>query len=216
MLHKIIALCCLGILLNFAGCINAPINTDQAGFQNKYGHYDYCKMSATMQSRSNSCGTACLASVLNYWGIQLTEQQLNDENRPANEKGYTLKELKAIAKRNGLNSYVLSMIKDPDQQLKEQITKGRPVICTTRFPQGWYFAYKVPIYGNIYRWLIKSIGPEKDHYIVVFGFDEDDFLIMDPNVGLVSFDQKYFHSCWSQMQYGVLLCANTEDGLASP
>ena len=207
MVHKISIFFFSLLLMIFAGCSAGFINTQDSGFQQKYEEYDYCRITATKQMRSNSCGIACLISILNYWQIDITEQSILIEFPKSKEEGYSITELKHIATIKGLTAYTFSMQEDSVSQLKREILKGRPVICATLFPDMLYFAYDVPIYGYVYRKLLWAIGPKKDHYLVVFGFGHDKFLIMDPIRGFVSISQKDFESCWKKKNYVVLLCA---------
>lgn len=214
MLRRIptIALLVLGVSLPvLTGCAGFPMNTTEPLFQKKYGNFDYCKLEAVKQARDTSCGTACLVSVLNYWGIEATEEELLAKLPELQKRGCSITELKLVAIAAGLDAYAFSMSDNPEEQLKNQILNGRPVICATRFPRGWYFAYGVPIYGQIYRGLVWAFGSRKNHYIVVFGIKDDDYLIMDPVRGFVSLSRKRLLSSWRQKQYAVLLCAKKRE-----
>jgi ABC-type bacteriocin/lantibiotic exporter with double-glycine peptidase domain len=182
------------------------MNTQDSRFQQKYEKYDYCGINATKQMKANSCGPACLTSVLNYWKIDITEQDIMTEFPKSKEEGYSIIELKHIATIKGLAAYVFSMQENSIPQLKKEILKGRPAICATLFPDMLYFAYDVPIYGHVYRKLLWTFGPRKSHYVVVFGFNRNKFLIMDPIRGFVSISQKDFESCWKKKNYAMLLC----------
>lgn len=197
---------CTLVMFSFTGCAAVPMNTHSPQFQQKYDEYDYCGINAVKQMDVNSCGAACLASVLNYWKVDLTEENILTEFPKPKKEGYLITELRQIAATKGLASYAFSMRDNPISQLKNEILKGRPVICATTFPVMLYFAYDVPIYGHIYRRLLWIFGPRKNHYVVVFGFDEDDFLIMDPIRGIVSISQKDFASSWRGKDYAALLC----------
>lgn len=122
-------------------------------------------------------------------------------------QGYSILELKNIAEENNLVAYAFAMNKEPLIQLENEILKGRPVICAMNYPVMLYFAYDVPIYGPFYRSLIWLMGPRKNHYIVVFGIDSTNFLIMDPAYGFVEITREDFESCWISKSYAVLLCA---------
>jgi ABC-type bacteriocin/lantibiotic exporter with double-glycine peptidase domain len=180
-------------------------------FQKTYGEFDYCGIRAVKQTQSNSCGIACLTSVLNYWGIEITEQDILTEFPKSAKEGYPILELKQIAENKGLQAYAISMQEHPIRQLKKEILKGRPVVCAVHFPRMLYFAYDVPIYGQVYRNLIWTFGPRKSHYIIVAGVDSTEFLIMDPVRGFVSIDQKDFESCWKEKSHAVLLCARKRE-----
>lgn len=194
-----------------SGCSPVFVDTAAPEFQERYQSYDYCGIRAVKQSRDNSCGSACLASVADYWDIELTEQQILTEYPKAPKEGYSLLELKAIAMTRGLDAYMLSMSDNPIQQLHEQLSKGRPVICAVSFPQLRYFAYDVPLYGSLYRAVAWSVNPRLNHYVVAFGFKEDELLVMDPVRGFVTMPYGRFESAWSKKKYAVLLCARKSD-----
>ena len=195
------------LLLAFSGCCTMPASTEDPVFQSKYSQFAYCGFETTKQSRNTSCGSACLVSVLKYWGNIVSEEEIFHEFPVPSEEGYSVVDLKNIAKRNSLDAYALTMQRNPLVQLEEQVLKGRPVICAVRFPWHLYFAYDVPIYGQTYRTLAWIFGPRKNHYIVVFGIKDDKFMIMDPAYGFVTLSQKQFERCWSRRAYGVVLCA---------
>jgi ABC-type bacteriocin/lantibiotic exporter with double-glycine peptidase domain len=192
--------------LLLSGCGQVLMDTDTPEFQDRYQAYDYCGIKAVKQTEKNSCGAACLASVADYWGVDLTEQQIQKAYPKPLKDGYSILELKAIAVSNGLDAYMLAMSEDPLSQLRQQLAKGRPVICAVSFPQSRYFAYDVPVYGPVYRALLWSIGPRLNHYVVVFGFDSEELLIMDPARGFVTLSSERFESSWSKKEYAALLC----------
>jgi predicted double-glycine peptidase len=199
--------CFVILFLALSGCAAMPQDTDEVSFKKKYKGFDYCKVKVVKQVREDSCGTACLTSLLNYWEIETTEQQILSEFPKREGKGHSILELKDIAISKGLFAYAFSMKDKPEEQLKSQIQQGRPVICAMRFPRNLYFGKCVPLYGPIYRWLVWELGPRKNHYVVVFGLKKDEFLIMDPVHGFVALSHRHFHSCWSEKGYAVLLCA---------
>ena len=200
----------LFLLISIEGCSSIPMSTEEPLFQKKYGHFAYCGLEMTKQHKSNSCGSACLVPVLKYWGLDVTEQEILDEFPMSPKGGYSIVQLKDIAKEKGLEGYALAMRLNPLQQLKENISKGRPVICAVRFPSYLYFAYDVPIYGQIYRTLLWWLGPRKNHYIVAFGIKDDEFLIIDPAYGFTTLHRKHLEDCWSKKAYTALLCARKQ------
>ena len=209
LLHRKLTILKLGYLLYLpllAGCSSVPMSTEESLFQKKYGHFSYCRLEATKQSRSDSCGSACLVSVLKYWGVGVMEQKILAEFPTLPKGGYSIAKLKHIARTKGLETFALTMRQNPIEQLREQIFKGRPVICAVFFPRDPYFAYDVPVIGQIYRNWAWMYGPRKNHYVVVFGIRYDTFLIMDPAYGLTTLKTNRFLGCWGQKQYATVLC----------
>ena len=198
---------CVLFLIVFTGCASMPTNTEEPLFQKKYGQFAYCGLEITKQYKSTSCGSASLVSVLKYWGLDVTEEEILEEFPMLPKGGYSIAQLKDIATSKGLEAYALAMQSKAIQQLKEQISKGRPVICAARFPRHLYFAYDVPIYGKTYRNLSWMFGRRKNHYIVVLGVKDDEFLIMDPAYGFAILRRKRLEDCWGKKDYAALLCA---------
>lgn len=181
------------------------MNTQEISFQKKYHDFDYCAIEAVKQSRNNCCGIACLVSVLDYWEIKTEEQQILAEFPKSSEKGYSILELRNIAKAKGLEAYAISMQSKPVIQLKKQLQKGRPVICALKLPGGLYIAYDIPVYGQIYRKLLWMFAPKKNHYVLVFGLSKNEILIMDPAYGFASIPIELFHLSWSKRNYAALV-----------
>ena len=95
-----LALLVLGMSLPvLAGCAGFPMNTTEPLFQEKYGEFDYCKLEAVKQARETSCGTACLASVMNYWGVQISEEDLLAKLPELGEHGLSIKDMKTHRRR---------------------------------------------------------------------------------------------------------------------
>lgn len=192
------------MLLLFTGCSSFPMNTQEESF-GRYKDYSYCKIEAVKQSQKNSCGSASLASVLNYWNIDITEKYILDNYSKSPADGYSILELVEISKSEGLNAYGYTMRESPEKQLEEQILQGRPVICSVNLPYALYFAQDIPLYGGLYRHLTWEIGNRRNHYLIIFGLNDKNFLAVDPSYGIVALNKKRFYSCWKKMDYCVLL-----------
>ena len=200
-------------LLLITGCSPVLTNTNDPAFEHQYGTYNYCGIKAVKQIARNSCGIASLTAVLNYWGVDVTEQEIIKGFPKSSKEGYSIVELRDIAKGKGLEAYVVSLSENPAEQLREQLFKGRPLVCAMHFPRSLYFAYDIPIYGQVYRGLLWSLGPRKDHYIVIFGINSQKLLMMDPSRGFVAISEKQFESCWKKKNYATLICGRKNRGL---
>lgn len=193
----------LFLLFCLTGC-SVPMNTQDKSFD-KFRDYSYCKIEATKQSQKNSCGSASLVSVLNYWNIDITEKYILDNYPKKIVDGYSILELVEISKHEGLNAYGYTMQDSPEKKLEDQILQGRPVICAVYLPYHLYFAQDIPIYGSLYKGLTWSIGTRRNHYVVIFGLNDKNFLAIDPSCGIVSLNKKRFYASWKKMGYCVLL-----------
>lgn len=187
------------------GCSSFPMSTNDKMFS-KYSNYDYCKIESTKQSEDNSCGSACLVSVLNKWDVKVTEQYLLDKYPMQSNLGHSIFELLEMAKKEGVKSYGFSMSKSPKKELEEQILKGRPIICAVDLPYYLHLGKDLPIFGGLYRRLTWRIGKTRSHYVVIFGLNDKNFLAVDPSYGIVVLNKEKFYSCWEKMDYCVLLC----------
>lgn len=192
-------------IILLTGCSSFPMDTSDKLFD-RYNDYDYCKIKATKQSKDNSCGSACLVSVLDKWDVKVTEQYMLDKYFIQSNFGYSIFELLEMAKKEGVKAYGFSMNKSPKKQLEEQILKGRPIICAVDLPYRLHFGKDIPLFGGIYRQLTWWMGQTRSHYIVIFGLNDKNFLAVDPSYGIVTFNKKRFYSCWEKMDNSVLLC----------
>ncbi|GIW22948.1 MAG: hypothetical protein KatS3mg068_1955 [Candidatus Sericytochromatia bacterium] len=82
------------------------------------------------QGRDNTCGQAVMASILNFWGINISYQQIVNETNPGN--GPTdVSKITSYLRRQGLNAqdYRLATL----NFVKDRIQKGQPVIMLLDF-----------------------------------------------------------------------------------
>lgn len=202
-MYKIILFISIFLAILVSGCSTAPMSIAEKSFE-KYLSYNYCKVDGTRQSMDNSCGVACLSSVLNYWKIESSEEYLL--NKYYKDGGYSLLELYQISKVEGLNAYRYSMHSSPIGQLDKQLSKGRPVIVAVNLPYSLNSFDGVPLFGRMYKGLTWMLGHRRNHYIVIFGWNYKNYLVMDPSCGIVPLDKKKFYKCWEDGGFCVLLC----------
>lgn len=195
----------------FTGGCSRPASTEQALFTEKYGDFSYCEMTAVRQSHSKSCGSASLTAMLNYWQIETTERQLLEEFGKPPKEGFSMAHLLAIAKSRDIQAYAFSMTPLPLEKLTEQIQKGRPVICIVRMPQALYIGCDVPLFSTVYRRLSWMLGPRKNHFVVVFGFKDEQFLLMDPAFGFTTFSSNQLADAWGRQKNLAILLARLSD-----
>jgi predicted double-glycine peptidase len=187
------------------GCGALPTSTDEASFQRRYGDFTYCKVEVVRQSGYYTCGPACLSSVLVYWDIDISQEQLLYKYPTQNHGPYSLLALQSITEAEGLKAYVISMDTQSRSALDEQIARGRPLICAARLPRGLHFFQGVPILGDTCRILAWALYPRKDHFVVVAGSDPQKVLVMDPSHGFAALSWPRFEAAWSQMKHACLL-----------
>jgi hypothetical protein len=109
------------------------------------------------QGRDNTCGQAVMASILNFWGVNISYQQIVNETNPGN--GPTdVARITSYLRRHGLNAqdYRLATL----NFVKDRILKGQPVIMLLDF-------------GSL----------QTVHYVVAIGYnDERQELILHDSV----------------------------------
>lgn len=150
------------------------------------------------QSEDYACGIASLTSILNYWGkTNSNESSILKEFPPSSDIGYSLVELKNIAKSNGLEAFIL---KGDLDFLKEQVLLGRPLLVPIWISDGWIVAFNQ----------LEILGGARNHYVVVYGFFEDKFVVMDPDKGVRSITTKKFQKMWEVNKKTILLIAKME------
>jgi len=108
----------------------------------------YIKDVPFFPQEENYCGPASLASVLGYWGHNISQEEVAREIYTPQIKGAITVDLANYAKRKGFDAV---SYKGDLEKLKFEIEKGHPVILFLHM-------------GN-------SIVPRR-HYIVVVGYDE--------------------------------------------
>ncbi len=148
------------------------------------------------QADKYDCGIASLVSVLDYWNVE-AEQSAVSRDYPlrSGKEGYSIVELKNIAKDYNSKAFVLQGNKD---FLREQILLGRPVIVPIFVVGSW----EVMFFGK------RIYGEPYNHYVVAFGFSEDKIWVMDPDKGFKAIPFDRFLKMWEVNDHVCLLVAN--------
>ena len=133
------------------------------------------------QPRRKSCASTCLSCVAQFWGIEKTTDEIEDELGKCPKTGYTLGTCRDWAREEGLAAYVFS---GSLADLEEHTAKGRPVIVTLRLGR-------------------------QNHSVVVLGMmGEAGVLVMDPEFGKrrgLNVDD--FDECWAKLDRPMLVIA---------
>jgi len=173
--------------------------------------FHYCPVDTVRQSSENGGGIATLTSVIRYWDNEALESELAVKYPPAEPGGYTMMQLRRIAVDEGLMAFSITMKMEPLAQLGEQLEHGRPVLVSLRFPDGTYFGNPTAVVEALARdkegTPVPAIDPTRTYYFIVFGQSESQFLLMDPQLGVVSVDKPVFTRYWKEQKYAALLCS---------
>jgi ABC-type bacteriocin/lantibiotic exporter with double-glycine peptidase domain len=128
------------------------------------------------QASRADCGMAALASVMSYYhGPVPSHRDLLDRYPPASPEGYSLGELRDIARAHGLEAFV---VPGDEAFLRSQVGRGRPLI--------------VPLHDHY----VVVVGLDDGRNKV---------LAMDPARGPVQLELNDFAAGWEQMHHAVLL-----------
>lgn len=147
------------------------------------------------QTRGPSCGAHALASVVNYWRGEgtMAGDALYRDRPPADPAGYSLAELLILARGEGLLASPVAM---PEQGLVQELESGRPVLVAVRLPSIYVQQRSLPggdvaILGIARNTLIDRAGRVSeastlamvDHYLLVVGYEDDYFVVVEPVMG---------------------------------
>ncbi len=123
------------------------------------------RINPVFQHTRGTCGLACLAMVLQYWGKEVTVQQLKDDLGKIRTSGVTPAVLKKLAARHGCFATVYE---GHIEDVLEQIAKGRPVIVVKKSFL-WGKHYEVICGFNGAREIIVCHNPRKGLYYFSYG-----------------------------------------------
>lgn len=164
---------CSPVLLFLAGCMSIEPSqvTGQPGLS----------LRLEKQQKPDTCGSVCLAAVLDYWGESVSLDVLESELGEAPLRGYHLCSLQQVARARGLEAFLFSgRIED----LEVHTAAERPCIVV----------YRVRGSGN--------------HCAVVTGIEGDQLLLMNPRTGgLKRRRVDEFMAAWEAVESPILLVA---------
>jgi hypothetical protein len=146
------------------------------------------------QDTAASCGAHALASVINYWRPASTSgDRIYAETPPADRRGYSLLELQSIAIRHGL---LASAVRLGRGGVIGELEHGRPVLVPVVVPAVYVEnrslpGANAPVLGLAESALRNQMGGVAElahlglvnHYLLVVGYDHDQFAIVEPVMG---------------------------------
>jgi ABC-type bacteriocin/lantibiotic exporter with double-glycine peptidase domain len=145
------------------------------------------------QEARAGCGAAALASVMAFYqGSGHAGDTLLEQYPAASPDGYTLGELREIARAQGFAGFVV-----PGDMafLRSHLERGRPVIVPLQLS------------GRMVPLASRALGARYDHYVVVVGVDEarGTVVALDPARGPVELGVDDFAAAWAPMNQAALL-----------
>ncbi|MEZ5971900.1 MAG: hypothetical protein R3C31_08860 [Hyphomonadaceae bacterium] len=147
------------------------------------------------QTDGPSCGAHALASVINYWRGAGTVQgdTIYSATPPSAPAGYSIAELMALARANGL---IASGVRLDDAAIIRELENGRPVLVAVRLPSIYvqnrtYPGANTPVLGLVGSALSYRVGQVSqwtglemvDHYLLVVGYDDERWVVVEPVMG---------------------------------
>jgi superfamily II DNA or RNA helicase len=115
------------------------------------------EVKSTQQSTLYTCGPTCLKAVLSHYGKEYKEKYLEELVGAKPNRGCEVDEITLAAKKLGFNAF--------DRALTLEECKS-------------YLAKDIPIIADVQSWNYR----EKEHYVVIYKYENDKWYIMDPNV----------------------------------
>lgn len=177
------------LTLLFIGCTATITSIHDDRIKEQLRAAIYVDVPFVQQSSGKDCGAAALSSVAQYWDIEINSKSiLMKYPLKARAPGYSMGELKLIARREGLEAFV---IQGEFALLEEQIRSGRPLIIPMQIET------------------VPSLVQPFDHYVIVVGLSKarSTIILMDPQKGLISLKRMDFMKAWSAKAKAVLLVA---------
>jgi predicted double-glycine peptidase len=147
------------------------------------------------QTEGPACGAHALASIVNYWRGPgtLNGSTLFHEHQPQSPAGYSMAEVTRLATDQGL---LASAVRLSQQDVIRELENGRPVMTPVRIPS-IYIQRRVlrtgdlPVIGLATNALVGRAARVSewsrmallDHYLVVVGYHDDTFVVVEPVMG---------------------------------
>ncbi|MBT6529808.1 MAG: hypothetical protein HOK99_02730 [Betaproteobacteria bacterium] len=156
------------------------------------------KVKFVQQIDQKGCGAATISSLLTYWDKPVSYENIVSKYPSTSTEGYNVGELKSIASKYDLAAYSLQMT---EKFLKENLAKGRPIIIAVKkyiFKYARILPEFVPFKGQI----------TYSHFLVVFGYNENGYWVMDPAEGYKYLAADTLREMWRRQKFvGLLISA---------
>jgi len=150
------------------------------------------------QIDQHGCGAATISALLEYWDNPVSYKSIILNYPSKSALGYSIGELKNIVSKYGLAAYSLQM---SEKNLKKNLAMGRPIIIAVK--------------KNIFKYIniLPDFIPFKEyitysHYLVVFGYNDEGYWVMDPAKGYYFVTNKALREMWSRQKFVSLLISS--------
>ena len=134
-----------------------------------------------VKQEPEKCGPASLASVLTYYGVSIQPDAISEATYDPKLKGSLITDLENYARRMGFNT---ESGRGDTGTLKKFIDDKKPVITLV----------------DLGLWILA-----RPHYLVLFGYDEEGFIVHDGENPSQVWSYSEFHRIWKKTGRAYLL-----------
>jgi len=177
------------LLIFFTACSPKSLSRVKASIELNPARAQFLSEVPFFPQKDHHCGPAALASILNFYGKKLSQEEIADSIYLSQLKGTLNLDLLLYAREQGFEAEILNC---DLERLKQELSRGHPLIVFLNL--GWRF---YPI----------------RHYAVMVGYDDiQRAIIVHSGKGenqLVSY--KRFLKAWEKMGYWCLLILPPQD-----
>jgi len=132
------------------------------------------------------CGPASLAGVLNYWGVNVTPDDIAKEIYSESAKGTLDMDMILYAQRKGVKTI---QYKGSMEDIKKNIESGFPIIVLVDYGFSFY---------------------QQNHFMVVVGYNEGGVVVNSGKDKNMFISEKDFIKAWKKTNYWTLLLKPNE------
>lgn len=133
------------------------------------------------------CGPAALASVLNFWGLSITPDEIAKEIFSKSARGTLTIDMLLYANKKGLFS---AQYKGGWEDLKEKINRGYPLIVLVDYGIKPFF--------------------QANHFMVIIGYNEKGVIANSEKKENLFIEKEEFLELWEKTDYWTLLIKGSE------
>ncbi len=128
-----------------------------------------------VKQKDEFCGPAALSSVFQYYGLNITQDEIGKDVYIENLKGALITDLENYAKKVDFKT---DLKKSDIEEIKKYIDSKKPVIAL--IDTGFLFV-------------------SKPHYVVIIGYDENGFFVSDGYQPNKHYSYKDFLKMWEKL-----------------
>ena len=196
--------CAIFALFLLSACASTPLSVEDYGRKNSLQAFNHLDFTVVIQNDPYACGAAVLSAVFNYWGTPVDQNSILKSTPPKGEQGYSLAEMRDIAKTHGFNAFA---IEANTEVLTKELNAKRPMIVALHLPIALSGYAKVPVFGPVGKALAQNLGPRFNHYVTVVGLGPKRVLMADPVQGIKTLPRKDFIAYWAKLKNSSLVLA---------